>query len=106
MENAVEHGVDDDGRRKVSLRIYQEGDRILIEIRNCGVLTEEDRKKITILLNDKQEKQDEKSLNLGIYNVNKRLQIIYGETCGLSIKQSEACVTISTIVINNKPFLQ
>lgn len=106
MENAVEHGVDDDGRRKVSLKIYQEGDRILIEIRNCGVLTEEDRKKITILLNDKQEKQDEKSLNLGIYNVNKRLQIIYGETCGLSIKQSEACVTISTIVINNKPFLQ
>lgn len=106
MENAVEHGGDDDGRRKVSLKIYQKEEQVLIEIRNNGVLTSEGRKKITALLRDKQDKQDEKSLNLGIYNVNKRIRIIYGETCGLTIEQNDRETIISTIVINDKPFLQ
>lgn len=106
MENAVEHGGDDDGRRKVSLKIYQREKQVLIEIRNNGVLTSEGRKKITALLRDKQDKQDEKSLNLGIYNVNKRIRIIYGETCGLTIEQNNREMIISTIVINDRPFLQ
>ena len=106
MENAVEHGVDDNGKRKVSLKIYQNGEHILIEIRNGGTLTEEDKKKIKILLNDKKEKVNENSLNLGIYNVHKRIRIIYGETCGLTITESEIGTTLSTIVINNKPILQ
>lgn len=106
IENAVEHGGDDDGRRKVSLKIYQREKQVLIEIRNNGVLTSEGRKKITTLLRDKQDKQDEKSLNLGIYNVNKRIRIIYGETCGLTIEQNDREMIISTIVINDRPFLQ
>lgn len=106
MENAVEHGMDEYGKRKVFLKIYQDDNQILIQIKDNGKLTRHDIEKIGSLLNDNQERQDEKALNLGIYNVNKRLKIIYGGACGLVIKPDQDGHTLSIITINDKPFSQ
>lgn len=96
VENAVEHGIC--GRQgRIGIRIYWDGDRMRIEIVNDGVMTKEDREKIDSLLNEKE--KPERSVSLGIYNVNKRLKIIYGEDCGLTIKTDRNGLTVSTITV-------
>lgn len=96
VENAVEHGIC--GRQgRIGIRIYRDGDRMRIEIVNDGVMTKEDREKIDSLLNEKE--KPERSVSLGIYNVNKRLKIIYGEDCGLTIKTDRNGLTVSTITV-------
>ena len=92
----MEHGIC--GRQgRIGIRIYCDGDRMRIEIVNDGVMTKEDREKIDSLLNEKE--KPERSVSLGIYNVNKRLKIIYGEDCGLTIKTDRNGLTVSTITV-------
>lgn len=97
IENAVEHGMD---RKQGLIRIeaYRKEDRIYIEITDNGSLSEEDKQKIDILLGDSVNEMSEKSISMGISNVNKRLKIIYGEDCGLTIKSNKENNTVSTIV--------
>ncbi|PHV69706.1 hypothetical protein CS063_14510 [Sporanaerobium hydrogeniformans] len=99
MENAVEYGMDEYGRREVFLNIYQRDEYLVIEIKDSGTLNKQDIAKIEALLNDQQDKAEKGSLNLGIYNVNKRLKIIYGEESGLTIKKGEDNHTCSTILL-------
>lgn len=64
---------------------------------NDGTLTREDRERIDLLLDGKAEA--ERSVSLGIRNVNKRLKIIYGEAFGLTIKSDSEGHTISTLTV-------
>lgn len=99
IENAVEHGGDQRGRRNVFLKIYEDDDNVYIEVTNNGIMTEEDLYKIKLLLSDGPE-EGEKSKNLGISNVNKRLKIIYGDESGLTIIQGDNQLVVSKITIN------
>lgn len=96
IENAVEHGRSS-LRAKISLKIFREEDRLIIQVINDGTLTKEDRERIDLLLDGKAEA--ERSVSLGIRNVNKRLKIIYGETFGLTIKSDSEGHTISTLTV-------
>lgn len=87
VENAIEHGVVQRGQGTVMLYGYREGDYLYIEITNESVLSESDQKKIAHLLDVNYDSSQEPSGNLGISNVNQRLKMIYGEPCGLTIKQ-------------------
>lgn len=98
LENAIEHGMNFAGPEKVSLRVYAEGDMLYIEVKNNGKLTEKDRQKIETLLGDEDTKES-RSVSLGIRNVNKRLKIIYGPECGLTIKSDNNGNTVSTIIV-------
>lgn len=98
LENAIEHGMNFAGPEKVSLRVYAEGDMLYIEVKNNGKLTEKDRQKIEVLLSDEDTKES-RSVSLGIRNVNKRLKIIYGPECGLTIKSDNNGNTVSTIIV-------
>lgn len=98
IENAVEHGKNARGEGRVTLSIFQDGGRMMIEVKNQGALSEADEKKIAHLLNDEDEKE-QPSLSLGIRNVNRRLKIIYGEESGLIIKNDEEGNTVSTIIV-------
>lgn len=98
LENAIEHGMNFAGPEKVSLRVYAEGDKLYIEVKNNGKLTEKDRQKIEALLGDEDTKES-RSVSLGIRNVNKRLKIIYGPECGLTIKSDNNGNTVSTIIV-------
>ena len=108
VENAVEHAIDEDGRRTVSLCVTQkDGEEshentscLEIRITNHGTLSEEDEKRIRILLSDDDEQNEiQGSLSIGIHNVNKRLHIMYGEGSGLTIESSRVGNTVSTIRI-------
>lgn len=98
IENAVEHGMNFSGRGKICIHICSEGDKLIIEVKNNGKLTEEDRRKIDELLGEDDTKEIH-SVSLGIRNVNKRLKIIYGAECGLTIKSDKNGDTISTIIV-------
>ena len=108
VENAVEHAIDEDGRRTVSLCVTQkDGEEprentscLEIRITNHGALSEEDEKRIRILLSDEDEQNEiQGSLSIGIHNVNRRLHIMYGEGSGLTIESSKDGNTVSTIRI-------
>ena len=82
---------------KIVLNIFRDGNRLVIRVINDGVLTKEDRERIDQLLDGRVEA--ERSVSLGIRNVNKRLKIIYGESFGLTIKNDNEGHTVSTLVV-------
>ncbi len=77
VENAVEHGI----------RQVQKGS------------------KIERLLTQTIDPEKERSLSLGIRNVNSRLKLIYGEKSGLSIESVDEEYTLSTITILDKNYM-
>ena len=87
IENAVDHGVIPRGRGIVEIRSRLENGLLILEIINEGTMTRENRNKIAKLLSPEYDTSRESSLNLGIANVNQRLQILYGGECGLTISQ-------------------
>lgn len=99
IENAVSHGMNEQNQGTVTLHIFSKEDKLYIEVKNQGILTEEDKAKIKLLLSDTEEGENERSTNLGIRNVNRRLKIIYGNDCGLTIKSDKDGSTISTIIV-------
>lgn len=100
IENAVEHGMDPKNRGRVNLDIYAVENKVHIDVTNNGVMTDADRKKIKELLSADFKEEGAKSTSLGIRNVNRRLKIIYGEECGLTITSNEEGFTVSTIIID------
>lgn len=98
IENAVEHGMQGSKDKEVSLRIYSEEDKIYIEVINNKALDEKDKARIDYLLGDDVQDENEQHISLGIRNVDRRLKIIYGDSCGLTIK-SRGNETVSTIIV-------
>lgn len=99
IENAVEHGLNAQNQGIVTLHIFSEGDKLYIEVKNQGILTEKDKQRIDALLRDDLDSENERSTSLGIRNVNRRLKIIYGNDCGLTIKSDKDSCTVSTIIV-------
>lgn len=102
VENAVEHG--ERGRhQKIALRVYripENPDIISIQVFNNGTLTKEDKERIEYLLSgDDIADKNERHVSLGIRNVDRRLQIIYGEECRLTIENDGNNQTVSTILV-------
>jgi two-component system sensor histidine kinase YesM len=104
VENVVEHGGDASGSRVGRLMVEGDEKNLLIRVENNGVMTEEDREKIRILLSDEKpvENQQLDRMRIGIRNVNLRLKLLYGEESGLSIEEREG-TTVSTIRIRKLP---
>lgn len=99
IENAVEHGINGQAEGRIAVRICREEDRLVIEVRNTGTVSEEDEEKIKALLSDGYEPGELGSASLGIRNVNRRIRIIYGEGFGLTIKNEGNGETMSRIVV-------
>ena len=97
VENAVEHGISLSRKGTIVIRLYKKEEYICIEVENDGPLTEKDIEKIDLLLNKEVDEQTEKRVSLGIRNVNKRIKLIYGNDCGLTIENNERGNTVSTI---------
>ena len=102
VENAVVHGVEKVKNGTVKVRVYQKGDRVYVEVHNTGRrLTEEDLKRMRGILKGEEviPKGQGMHTSIGIRNVNRRIQLVYGEEYGLSIRQEEENRTVSTIVL-------
>lgn len=99
VENAVEHGIDDQNKIIIYITIKTQNEDLLqIEIKNHGILSPQDQEKINRLLGSEPE-QGERSINLGIRNVDQRLKIIYGPPCGLTIHNNPEGYTVSTLTL-------
>lgn len=103
IENAIEHGVVPNGSGEVLLQGYHDEKYLYLEVWNNGGLSLEDRERITRLLDPDYNTSKEPSGNLGIANVNQRLRILFGEPCGLTIREEEGKVTAKlTIPYRNR----
>lgn len=99
IENAVEHGINGQARGRIVLRVFGEGDKLVVEVRNTGSLSGADEERIKELLADDFEPGEVGSASLGIRNVNRRIRIIYGEEYGLIVKNDKNGETVSRIVV-------
>lgn len=100
VENAVEHGMDITKKGEVIIRLYKRDEELLcIEVEDNGVLTKEDKDKINSLLTKEPDPEKERRVSLGIRNVDQRLKMLYGQTCGLFIESNKKNHTVSTILI-------
>jgi two-component system, sensor histidine kinase YesM len=101
IENAVVHGVETVKSGAIRIKIFKEEDHALLQIINSGKdMTEEDRKRVQRILDGKQNLEEKsKHESLGIYNVNERIKLIYGEEYGLTIQSIGSGETASTITL-------
>lgn len=97
LENAIEHGLNFRKRGKLQISIFAREDKLYIEVVNNGMLTEKDKRKIEELLNT--DTKEIHSVSLGIRNVNKRIKMICGPDCGLTIKSNNENHTVSIIIV-------
>jgi two-component system sensor histidine kinase YesM len=97
VENAVEHGVKITKTGWIRIKIERVRDVLFIRVINSGKLGESDKSRIEYLLSGEQLNNERG--NLGIYNVNRRLKIIFGEGSGLRIENTEDGNTCSTLRI-------
>lgn len=101
VENAIDHGIALLDKGSLTIRIYLEGSKLILEVENDGRLDKKDRERISRLLNSDNTEECE---CIGIRNVNRRLKILYGEDSGLTIKEVENKRVLSRIVIPNVEF--
>lgn len=100
LENAVTHGIELNQTGTIVIRAYRDGLHLILEIENDGKMTAADEQYIAQVLSNKQDKKKRTSGSLGIYNVNQRIKMIYGEDCGLSIKMNTNGHTVAQIIVN------
>lgn len=90
VENAIEHGISLVSQGVMHIKLYLEGDRLIMDVEHNGQVTPKDREAIDRLLNwDGKEQMAIGSARIGIRNVNQRLKILYGPDSGLTIEEYE-----------------
>ncbi len=93
-ENAVEHGISLQGGGRISLHVYKQGARLIIEVRNDGKpLTEEKMKRMEGLMLEQGENQG----HIGIRNVNQRLRLLFPGEAGLTFFRDADGCTVAQI---------
>jgi two-component system sensor histidine kinase YesM len=86
IENAVEHGADKQQTGAVEIFAKDNGDcTMTISVCNNSPLSEDDEAVVAKILGPDYDPKETGSTHLGIYNVNQRLKMIYGDSCGLVI---------------------
>ena len=103
LENAIKHGIEKVSSGTIWLEIYRDGANVNIDVINTGKpLTETELVRIQKIIVgtcrlDKSEPGVHTSI--GIYNVNKRISLIFGAEYGLKVMQTEDGRIVSRIVI-------
>ena len=103
LENAIKHGSEKVSSGTIWLEIYRDGANVNIDVINTGKpLTETELVRIQKIIAgtcrlDKSEPGVHTSI--GIYNVNKRISLIFGAEYGLKVMQTEDGRIVSRIVI-------
>ncbi|MGF7144013.1 two-component system sensor histidine kinase YesM [Anaerotaenia torta] len=115
IENAVVHGVETVKSGTIWIRVFKEKENAILQIVNTGnPMTEEDVVRVRHILEGNQEQQGEEASPdrgplrrtgkgrheaMGVFNVNERIKLIYGEEYGLTIGPLAGGETASTITI-------
>ncbi|WP_027215837.1 sensor histidine kinase [Butyrivibrio fibrisolvens] len=89
LENAIKHGVESVSHGTIWLNIFEEDQKLIIDVINSGKkMTSQDIDRIERIITG--EEKLNKSVpgvhtSIGIYNVNKRIELIFGQGYGLSV---------------------
>lgn len=92
VENAIFHGIEPkEGIGTIRISVVKVEEHVVISIRDDGVgMSPENMDKLF----DEQEQKKAKGLNqIGIYNINKRIKLTYGDSYGLEIKSDNKTYT-------------
>lgn len=110
LENAIKHGIEKVSSGTIWLEIYRDGANVNIDVINTGKpLTETELARIQkIIAGDCRLDKSEPGVHtsIGIYNVNKRISLIFGAEYGLKVMQTEDGRIVSRIVIPLESELQ
>lgn len=100
IENAVVHGVETVKSGTIWIKVYKDGQNAILRIINTGKgMSEEDIKRVAAILEGRYEADQKRHESLGIYNVNERIKLIYGEEYGLLIEPDGEDRVVSTITL-------
>ena len=97
VENAIIHGLEDDEREghiviRVFRRIQKEGEVLLVEVEDNGGGM--DGATLEKLRQDIEIKDMSRSKSIGLYNINQRIKLNYGEAFGVTIFSEEGKGTV------------
>ena len=96
VENAIEHGIAPMGGGRIGLNVFENDDRLSVEVVNNGNrLTEEDLSRIRRLMSDESDPEG----HMGIRNVARRLKLLYGDRARMTIAADERGQTVATFTI-------
>jgi two-component system sensor histidine kinase YesM len=98
VENALIHGIAPlDHQGLIAIKGYQDGENIIITVRDNGVGITTD--KMAGIFQQDQNKDRQRFSSIGIYNVNERLKMNFGEDYGLKIESIPGVFTTVTITL-------
>ena len=82
LENAIKYGEAEDGSINVRLGVYERAGELVISVANDGLpIPSEQLRELQALLKGR----DNPTVHTGIYNVHRRLRLMYGEEYGVAI---------------------
>lgn len=98
LENCVFHGLDDQEGGTIDVKVFMNGQDLLnYEVRDNGRGMSKER--IKMVLNGETESSERGVNKIGIYNVNQRIKMVFGEAYGISIESVEGQYTLVRIII-------
>ncbi|WP_300382381.1 histidine kinase [Clostridium sp.] len=98
IENSIKYGFEGKNTLKIYINSYIKNNKVYIEIKDTGDgITKERMKYIKELL----DKKNNDTINIGLYNVHKRIKLLYGEEYGLEIESIEGIGTIVKFLLPN-----
>lgn len=98
IENAVKYGFGKQEKLEVEVKAYRNGDRLMMICRDDGVgMTQELVYELTHLL----DQEENSSRHCGLYNIHRRILLLYGYPNGVEIRSTEG---YGTTLIVRLPF--
>ena len=98
VENALNHGLRNKrGEKKVRIRIQRQDENLVISVRDNGMGM--DAEQINESLQKNEMIQTEKGSSIGLYNINARVKILYGDQYGIHIESAPGEGTCVFIVL-------
>ena len=96
IENAIKYGFEKRSILNVRVTAYFEKERLCILIKDSGFGISKERMSY---LNDLLNKDDNDTESIGLYNVHKRVKLLYGEEYGIGISSEEDKGTLVKIIL-------
>ncbi len=83
IENAVKYGFEDQEKLTVKIRGYEKQDKLIFSCEDNGAgMSSEQLEDIRLRLQQKENKEG----HLGLYNIHRRIQLMYGKEYGIYIE--------------------
>lgn len=87
VENAIYHGIRNKrGKGKISINVKQEGESLFLRVKDTGIGIPEERVQELNAFLDVNHLTKDQHNGYGLFNVNERIQLVYGSYYGLSIE--------------------